>query len=264
LAEKEKQMEEVKKSAKDAVQKANQGSIQLQGEVQEDAIENWLLNNYPLDKIHEVKKGAMGADCLQVVNEFDNQNCGSIYYESKNTKEFNPKWISKFKKDLQSKNADIGVIITKSYPKNQNRMRVVDGIYICSFHEFKGLSGVLRNTIIEFSKHKIINENIFDKKELLYNFLTSKSFAAGIERIIESFIEMNQDLEKEERVLIKNFQKRRTLMSVAQNNTVKLFTNFSSIAGSSIKNLQLLEYESDSSISNVELLQRMAEDEHTF
>jgi len=130
LAEKEKQMEEVKKSAKDAVQKANQGSIQLQGEVQEDAIENWLLNNYPLDKIHEVKKGAMGADCLQVVNEFDNQNCGSIYYESKNTKEFNPKWISKFKKDLQSKNADIGVIITKSYPKNQNRMRVVDGIYM--------------------------------------------------------------------------------------------------------------------------------------
>ena len=190
----------------------------------------------------------MGADCLQVVNEFHNQNCGTIYYESKNTKEFNQKWISKFKKDLQSKNADIGVIVTKTYPKNQNRMRVVDGVYICSYKEFKGLSGVLRNTIVEFSKHKIINENISDKKELLYSFLTSKAFAAGIERIIESFVEMNKDIEKEERVSVKNFEKRRTLMNIAQNSTVKLFTSFSSIAGSSIKNLELLEFESDSSI----------------
>ncbi len=136
---------------------------------------------------------------------------GTIYYESKNTKEFNQKWISKFKKDLQSKNADIGVIVTKTYPKNQNRMRVVDGVYICSYKEFKGLSGVLRNTIVEFSKHKIINENISDKKELLYSFLTSKAFAAGIERIIESFVEMNKDIEKEERVLVKNFEKKKNI-----------------------------------------------------
>ena len=40
LVEKEKQIEEVRKSAKDAVQKANQGSMQLQGEVQEEAIKN--------------------------------------------------------------------------------------------------------------------------------------------------------------------------------------------------------------------------------
>ena len=264
LAEKEKQIQQVKKSARDAVQKASQGSMQLQGEVQEEAIESWLLSSFPLDKIHEVKKGAMGADCLQVVNEFGMQNCGTIYYESKNTKEFNNKWISKFKRDLQSRNADIGVLVTKTYPKNQTRMRVVDGVYICSFSEFKGLCGVLRNTIVEFSKHKIINENIIDKKELLYSFLTSKNFISGIERIIESFIEMNQDLEKEERNSIKNFSKRRVLMKIAQDQTVKLFTNFSGIAGSSIKNLELLEFDSDPTISNIELLHKYADNDENF
>ena len=260
LAEKEKQIAEVKKSANEAVKKASQGSMQLQGEVQEEAIENWLLKMFPTDKIHEVKKGALGADCLQIVNEFDFQNCGSIYYESKNTKEFNSSWISKFKKDIQEKNADIGVLVTNTLPKNQKRMKVIDGIYVCTFDEFKGLSEVLRNTIIEFSRHKIINDNVKDKKELLYDFLTSKEFVSGIERIIESFIEMNTDLEKEERIYTRNFSKRRSLVRVAQNNVIKLFTNFSSIAGPSIKNLDLLEYESNSSFSNLELLQRIAEE----
>ena len=262
LAEKEKQIQEVKKSAKEAVLKANQGSMQLQGEVQEEAIEKWLLKNFPLDNVLEVKKGAMGADCLHVVNEFDMQNCGTIYYESKNTKKFNDDWISKFKKDLQSKDADIGVIVTKSYPKNMTRMKPIDGIYVCSFEEFKGLCGVLRNALIEFKKNVIINDNVHDKKELLYNFLRSKKFQSGIERIVESFVKMNTNLEKEERIASKNFESRRALLSIARDNTVRIITNFNSIAGSSLKNLSLLEFESDSTLSNVELLQRMAEDEN--
>ena len=84
----------------------------------------------------------MGADCLQIVNEFDAQNCGKIYDESKNTKEFNKGWISKFKKDIQLQNADIGILVTKTMPKGIKRMGVFEGIYICSFAEFKGLSHV--------------------------------------------------------------------------------------------------------------------------
>lgn len=260
LAEKEKQIEAVKKSAREAVQKANQGSMQIQGEVQEAAIEKWLLNNFPLDNIHEVKKGAMGADCLHVINEYDMQNCGTIYYESKNTKNFNIDWITKLKKDMQAKNADVGVLVTKTYPKDVTRMKVIDGIYICSFEEFKGLCAVLRNTIIELHKHKVVNDNVHDKKELLYNFLSSKQFIAGLERIVESFVQMNRNLEKEERLAVRNFESRRTLLGIARDNTIKIFTNFSSIAGSSVKNLSLLEFESDSTLSNVELLQRKAED----
>lgn len=256
LAEKEKQIEQVKKSAEEAAKKATQGSMQIQGEVQEEAIEKYLLNNFPLDHILEVKKGHLGADCLQIINEFDSQNCGKIYYESKNTKEFNSKWIQKFKKDIQTQNADIGILVTKVMPKGMTRMGLIDGIYICSFGEFKGLCHILRNTLVEFSKHVIINENKEEKKEILYNYLTSNKFYSHVESIIESFVNMNSDLEKEERIAYKNFEKRRSHIRAAQRGTISLFTNFSSIAGSSIKNLHLLEFDNESNLTNLELLQR--------
>jgi hypothetical protein len=255
IAEKNKQIEQVKKSAEDAAKKANQGSMQIQGEVQEEAIERYLLKSFPFDQILEVKKGHLGADCLQIINEFNVQNCGKIYYESKNTKEFNSNWIPKFKKDIQSQNADIGILVTKTMPKGMTRMGLIDGVYVCSFSEFKGLCHILRNSLIEFSRHIIINENKEDKKEILYNYLTSKKFYSHVESIIESFVNMNIDLEKEERIAFKNFEKRRSHIRAAQRGTVSLFTNFSSIAGSSIKNLNLLEFDNEASLTNVELLE---------
>ena len=236
--------------------------MQLQGEVQEEAIEKYLLNHFPLDKILEVKKGHFGADCLQIINESNFKNCGKIYYESKNTKDFNSSWIPKFKKDIQAQNADIGILVTQTMPKGMSRMGLIDGVYVCSFNEFKGLCYILRNSLIEFYRHKIINENKEDKKELLYDFLTSKKFYSYVESIIGSFIQMNSDLEKEERVAIKNFEKRRSHIKSAQKGAISLFTNFSSIAGSSIKNLDLLEFDTESSISNVEILQRISEDQN--
>jgi len=264
LAEKEKQIEQVKKSAEEAAKKANQGSMQIQGEVLEEAVEKHLLNNFPLDQILEVKKGHLGADCLQIINEFESQNCGKIYYESKNTKDFNSNWIPKFKKDVQSQNADIGILVTTVMPKGMTRMGLIDGIYICSFNEFKGLCHILRNTLVEFSRHIIINENKEDKKEILYNYLTSNKFYSHVESIIQSFVNMNTDLEKEERIAYKNFEKRRSHVRAAQRGTVSLFTNFSSIAGSSIKNLSLLEFDNEANSTNLELLQRNNDYEDYF
>ena len=260
IAEKNKQIEQVKKSAEEAAKKANQGSMQIQGEVQEEAIEKYLLKSFPFDQILEVKKGHLGADCLQIINEFNVQNCGKIYYESKNTKEFNSNWIPKFKKDIQSQNADIGILVTKTMPKGMIRMGLIDGVYVCSFTEFKGLCHILRNSLIEFSRHIIINENKEDKKDILYNYLTSRKFYSHVESIIESFINMNIDLEKEERIAFKNFEKRRSHIRAAQRGTVSLFTNFSSIAGSSIKKLNLLESDSEFSMINLEMLSRSNDD----
>ena len=141
-------------------------------------------------------------------------------------------------------------------------MGLIDGVYVCSYNEFKGLCHILRNSLIEFSRYKIINENKEDKKEILYDFLTSKKFYSYVESIIRCFIQMNTDLEKEERIVIKNFEKRRSHIRSAQKGIISLFTNFSSIAGSSIKNLDLLEFDTESNISNVELLQRMSVDQN--
>ena len=122
IRELKKMLDDQKKLTNQQKMKLEQGSMQLQGEVQEEAIEQWLSESFPLDSIVEVKKGANGADCLHIINSRQVENCGSIYYESKRTKVFQNSWIDKFKKDMQNKGADIGVIVTKSLPKTMTRM----------------------------------------------------------------------------------------------------------------------------------------------
>ena len=139
ISEKEKIIDQLKEQLTEAQRKAEQGSMQLQGEVQELGIEEWLRENFPLDEVTEVKKGQRGADSLQTIKTRTNSNCGSIYYESKRTKEFQNSWIEKFRNDMRDKNANIGVLVTDAMPKGMDRMGLVDGIWVCSYQEFKGL-----------------------------------------------------------------------------------------------------------------------------
>src|SRR5690606_27252105 len=146
---------------------------QLQGEVMELAIEEYLSKTFPLDTIDEIKKGATGADCVQIVNTREEQNCGTIYYESKRTKAFQPTWIEKFKNDIRTKKADIGVLVTEVMPSDMDRMGMKEGVWICTFEEFKGLSAVLRQSIIQLNQAVQSQENKGDKMSMLYDFLTS-------------------------------------------------------------------------------------------
>ncbi|MCE3269504.1 MAG: hypothetical protein K0R49_1758, partial [Burkholderiales bacterium] len=143
MREKEEQLNILRNQLQVAQRKAEQVSMQLQGEVQELAIEQWLAEKFPFDCIEEVKKGQRGADCMQIVHTREIQNCGRIYYESKRTKDFSNQWIEKFKADMRDKGADIGVLITDVYPKGADRLLLVEGIWICSYEEFKGLVAVL-------------------------------------------------------------------------------------------------------------------------
>ena len=172
----ERKLADQKKLTEEMKRKMEQGSMQMQGEVQELAIEDWLQSNFPLDTIEEIKKGQRGGDCVQIVNTREAQNCGEIYYESKRTKDFQASWIEKFKGDIRDRGADIGVLVTEVMPKDMERMGMKEGIWICTFNEFKGLSAVLRQTIIKLNASIISQENKGDKMHMLYDFLTSASF----------------------------------------------------------------------------------------
>src|ERR1051325_4212678 len=90
--------------------KAEQGSMQAQGEVQELALEEYLQNTFVRDRIDEVAKGKRGGDCIQYVRDAYNNHCGKILYESKRTKSFSNDWPSKLKEDMRLTQADVGVI----------------------------------------------------------------------------------------------------------------------------------------------------------
>ena len=173
--------------------------MQLQGEVQELAIEKWLAESFPLDTIEPITKGKPGADCLQIVHTRSHQNCGSIYYESKRTKSFQPNWIEKFKTDIQKKNADIGVLVTESMPQDMKRMGKVKGIWVCTYQEFQGLCVVLRESLIQIHNVMDMQKNKGDKMVMLYDFLASNEFRLQVEGILEGFSQMKLDLESEKR-----------------------------------------------------------------
>jgi hypothetical protein len=137
MRDKEYEIEKLKNQIQEAQRVAEQGSNQAQGEAQELAIEEWLHAEFPFDEIEEIKKGQRGADCIQIIHTRSRQNCGRIYYESKRTLEFGKDWIEKFKADLQAKNIPVGVLVTQAMPKDMDRMGLKEGIYICTFEEFK-------------------------------------------------------------------------------------------------------------------------------
>lgn len=234
-------LEAQKKLTEEMRRKQEQGSMQMQGEVQELAIEEWLGSKFPLDTIEEIKKGARGGDCIQIVHTRSEQNCGSIYYESKRTKDFQPSWIEKFKADIRDKGANIGVLVTEVMPSDMERFGLKDGIWICNFEEFKGLCTVLRESIIKINNAISTQENKGDKMDMLYDFLTSNTFRMQIEAIVEGFTQMKSDLESEKRSMQRIWKQRDKQIEKVVTNTIDMYGSIKGIAGNAIQSVKALE-----------------------
>lgn len=241
LAEREQVITQLRNKLEDAQRQAEQGSMQLQGEAQELVIEEWLKQAYPLDNIEEVKKGALGADTLQTINTRQRRACGTIYYESKRTKSFQPAWIEKFKTDIQEKGADVGVLVTQALPEEIDSLGQIDGVWVCSFEQFRNLSQVLRQSLIQLSQALVVQENKGDKMGMLYDFLTSAEFRMQIEAIVEGFTQMKSDLESEKRAMQMAWKKREKQIDRVLLNTNSMYGSIRGIAGSAVQSVSLLE-----------------------
>ncbi|KGK30845.1 DUF2130 domain-containing protein [Cellulophaga sp. E6(2014)] len=246
--EMQKQLEDQKKLTEEMKRKQEQGSMQLQGEVQELAIEEWLAAQFPLDTIEEIKKGARGGDCIQIVNTRTEQNCGKIYYESKRTKDFQPIWIEKFKNDIREKGANIGVLVTEVMPSDMDRMGLKEGIWICNYEEFKGLCKVLRESIVKVNLALSTQENKGDKMDMLYDYLTSNQFRMQIEAIVEGFTAMKTALDSEKRAMQRIWKEREKQIDKVTNNTIDMHASIKGIAGNAIQSVKALELPGDNEL----------------
>ena len=246
LKEKDEQLEQLKRSLEDAKRKAEQGSMQVQGEALELAIESWLASQFPFDTVEEVKKGAFGADCIQMVHTRELQNCGKICYESKNTKNWSEGWITKLKQDMLKVGADIGVLVTSVYPAGMERMGWVDGIWVCSLEEFKGSVSLLRESLIRVHKSIQKEENRGDKMALLYNYLTGNEFQMQLRAIVDGFIQMQSELDKERRSLMAAWKRRQKLIDGVLANTTEMYGSLQGIAGAgALGHIEALELPED-------------------
>jgi hypothetical protein len=92
-----------------------------------------------MDEVEEVAKGKKGADALHVVKTRLGETAGRILYESKRTINFSNDWIPKLKEDAKEAKADIAVLVTSVFPKGVERMKMIDGVWVCSLIEFRGI-----------------------------------------------------------------------------------------------------------------------------
>jgi hypothetical protein len=245
LKEKDMKMAQLKEQIEMLKKKAEQGSMQLQGEAQELALEEILKSTFIYDTILEVGKGVQGADVIQIVRTNNGQECGSIIYESKRTKNFQQDWITKLKVDLRSKKSDIAVIVTETLPKDMTRFGLKDGIWICTFEEVKSVATVLRESLIKINEIRAIQTNKGDKMSLLYDFLTGNEFKQYIETVVESFVALKQGLEREKLAAQKSWTEREKQMEKVLLSMSGMYGSIKGIAGSAVADVKLLEFDNE-------------------
>lgn len=236
----EKQLEDQKKLVEEMKRKADQGSMQLQGEVQELALEELLRSSFPFDMISEVGKGVRGADCIQTVRNQFGQECGKIIFESKRTKDFANDWIEKLKADMRSQGADVAVIVTQALPKDMDRFGEKNGVWICSFAEVKAITHMLRDGIIKVFNAVKKQENSGDKMHLLYDYLTSSEFAEQWKAVREGFMSMKLSIQKERDAMEKLWKAREKQLEKVLLNAAHIKGSIEGISGSDV-DLNLLE-----------------------
>ncbi|MBB4110508.1 DUF2130 domain-containing protein [Pedobacter zeae] len=245
LKELEKQLDDQKKLAEEMKRKAEQGSMQLQGEVQELILEELLRTNYPFDLIEEVGKGVRGADCVQVVRNQFGQECGKIIYESKRTKDFGGDWIEKLKKDMRSMGIDVAVIVSQCYPKGMNCFGQRDGVWICSFEEVNAVAYVLREGILRLAGAVKSQENRGEKMHMLYDYLMGAEFSEQWKAIREGFMSMKLSIQRERDAMERLWKAREKQLEKVLLNATHIRGSIEGIAGSDSVQLSLTDEDDD-------------------
>jgi hypothetical protein len=245
VRELEKKLEDQVKLVDEMKRKAEQGSTQMQGEVQEIALEKTLRELYEIegDEIMEVKKGQRGADLIHVVKTRQGDVCGKICYESKRTKKFDNEWLQKLRDDNLEVKADVLVIVTETMPAGQERFFCRDGVWICSFWEIKGLSMVLRYAIMQAHAVSVVQQGRETKMEMIYDYLTGNEFAGQFGAIFEGFYALKDNITKERSRLEKVWKEQEKQIDKILANAARFYGSIKGIAGQSIPNIKMLEEE---------------------
>lgn len=242
LKEKETIIEQLKSSLELAQQKASQGSMQLQGESQELALEEILREAHLSDDITEIKKGVNGADCLQTVRTKTGIIAGTIIYESKRTKQWSDSFVKKLRQDNLTSKADIMVIVTQTMPKGvTGRYALIENVWVTTLSNIRDLSLVLRAGLLKAHAVSITQTDKKDKMNLLYSYLTSDDFRATFESILDGFHQLQESHVKEQMSLQLMWKKRSKYLQQVLESTIDFYGSIKSIGGETIGEIPMLE-----------------------
>jgi hypothetical protein len=230
----QRQIEELKR-------KSEQGSQQLQGEVQELELESLFRSKFPTDSIEPVPKGEAGGDFFQrVVGPYG--VCGTILWESKRTKNWTDGWLSKLRDDQRAAKAEIAALVTQTLPKGVETFDCIDGVWVMSPKCALPVSLALRQSLIELSLARQTRAGQQTKMELVYDYLTGPAFRHRIGAIVEKFSDMQEDLDRERRSMTKLWAKREAQIRGVIEATAGMYGDLQGIAGKSFQEIEGLDH----------------------
>jgi len=241
VSEKEQTIASMSKQIEELKRKAEQGSQQLQGEVQELELESVLKGKFPHDTIEPVPKGEFGGDTLQRVITPLGQPCGTILWESKRTKNWSDGWLAKLRDDQRAAKADIAILISQVLPKNVETFGQVDGVWIAHPQCALPVALALRHALIETATARLASEGQQTKMEMIYQYLTGARFRQRVQAIVEAFSSMKEDLDKEKKAITKQWAKREEQIERVMQSTVGMYGDLQGIAGRTIQEIEGLE-----------------------
>ncbi|MDP1788143.1 DUF2130 domain-containing protein [Nitrosomonas sp.] len=244
VMEKEQTITAMQKQIEDLKRRAEQGSQQLQGEVQELELENLLRMKFPFDAIDPVPKGEFGGDVLHRVVSTGGQAGGTILWEFKRTKNWSDAWLAKLRDDQRTSKAEIAVIVSQILPKGVETFEMVEGVWVTHPRAALPVAMILRQSLLEISLARQSSEGQQTKTEMVYQYLTGPRFRQRVEAIVEAFSTMQEDLDKERKVIMKQWAKREEQIERVMGATVGMYGDLQGIAGKSLQEIEGLELHS--------------------
>ena len=253
VMEKEQTITSMQKQIEELKRRAEQGSQQLQGEVQELELESQLSSRFPFDKIEPVPKGEFGGDVLQRVVSSGGQQCGTILWECKRTKNWVDGWLVKLRKDQHAAKAEIAIIVSQTLPKDIEIFDQIDGVWVTHPKTAIPVAMTLRHALIEVASARQATEGQETKAEMVYQYLTGPRFRQRVQAIVEAFSSMQEDLDKEKKAITKQWAKRTEQIDRVMQATVGMYGDLEGIAGKTlqeIEGLDLLELDAPTDLEN--------------
>ena len=245
LKERDKQIEDLRKSLAEAKRKSEQGSMETQGEALELDLEANLNSQFPHDEIAPVPKGIRGADVIQTVHNEGMVVCGSIIWETKNTKAWNSAWVDKLKDDQRAIGANLAVLVSRELPEGIRTFAHVDGVWVVSLASYIPLAMALRQQLVQVTFARSASEGKSEKMEMVSESLSGAAFRPTVEAIVETFVGMQEQLNKEKRAYARLWKEREKQIERIIENTAGMYGDVRGLIGSAVPEIQALTLEND-------------------
>jgi hypothetical protein len=245
LKEKEKQIADLRQALEDAKRRSELGSQELQGEVLELDIQAELERQFPHDRIEPVLKGARGADIIQRVRDGRLEDCGAIVWETKNTKHWQPAWLDKLKADQRAAGGSMAVLVSVALPEGIQGFGRIDGVWVADLKSWPALALALREQLVQVAFARAASEGKQEKMELLYRYLAGDEFRQRVETIVEAFVALQGQVQKERRAMERHWAEREKQLQRVIGSTSGMYGALQGIVGAGLAAIPALELDQD-------------------